>query len=122
VGNWRDDNQDTVFIERWKLDADGHLEGYAESRSSDGDKIYLNEHLRLEQRGSEVIYVADVSNREDLVEFRMVTCTAESIVFENPEHDFPKRIEYRFPGPDQLSAHITDMEEKGFDLDFKRQP
>ena len=120
VGNWRDDSQDTVFIEQWTISEDKQLVGFAESRSKTEDKQYMSEKMVLEQRGNELIYIATVTNQNGPVEFRMVSCESDSIVFENPDHDFPKRIEYDFPEPDIMHAHVTDMNNKGFDLIFSR--
>lgn len=40
------------------------------------------------------------------VEGRIERPDASSVVFENPEHDFPKKIFYRRQGPDSLVAGI----------------
>lgn len=45
---------------------------------------------------------------------------AECLAFENPTHDFPRRIEYRRAGADAFEAHVSDGGEKSFRLSVSR--
>ena len=56
------------------------------------------------------------------VAFRLTACEADRLVFENPGHDFPRRLEYRRVDGDRLEVHVSDGEERGFKLDFRRSP
>lgn len=38
--------------------------------------------------------------------FRATTTSSREVVFENPQHDFPKRIGYRLVSPDSLDAWV----------------
>jgi len=41
--------------------------------------------------------------------FPAIRTTATEVVFENPAHDFPQRIVYRFEAPATLRAHIEGI-------------
>lgn len=67
-----------------------------------------------------VFYVSKVSHNELPVAFRLTTCTDGRFVFDNPQHDFPRRLDYRRVGADRLTVHVSDGGEKGFTLEFER--
>lgn len=120
VGDWRSEVETTLFTEHWRRMDDGSLHGEAESRSTETGEVFISEKLRLEERSGRLTYVADVSTNDQEILFPLVGCDGDSVIFENPEHDFPKRIRYLRNGPDEISAHITDLEDKGFKLHFTR--
>lgn len=120
LGAWRSEAETTLFLERWERHPDGHFEGRAESRSIETDEVFLVESLRLEPVDGTLQYVATVPHNEGPVAFPLVRCDEDAVVFENPAHDFPQRIIYRRAGADAISAHITDLEDEGFDLHFQR--
>ena len=119
LGKWRSNVETTVFTEQWEKAPDGSMKGYAESRSSETGEVFQTESLTLRASDGAVQYVADVSVNHDEVAFDLVSCDAENVVFENPDHDFPKRIHYQ-RAPEGMSARITDLEDKGFELNFTR--
>ncbi|NOT40655.1 MAG: hypothetical protein HOP13_09195, partial [Alphaproteobacteria bacterium] len=51
--------------------------------------------------------------------FRLTAHDAKTLVFSNPAHDFPQRIEYRRTGLDTLEATVGALDEKGKKLEFK---
>lgn len=61
-------------------------------RTIAGDRTVEFEYLRLEQRGDAIYYVAA---RCPSTHFKLTSLTAQEAVFENPQHDFPKRVIYR---------------------------
>lgn len=63
------------------------------------------EFLRIVTKEGRAVYVAQPGGVAP-TEFTATRHTAEQIVFENPRHDFPKRITYERPGPDRLVASI----------------
>lgn len=75
------------------------------SMQRDGQTVF-EEKLRIEADGDGVFYVADVPGNAAPVRFRMVEQTDAAAVFENPDHDFPKRIAYRRDG-NRLHAQIS---------------
>jgi hypothetical protein len=43
-------------------------------------------------------------------------------VFENPAHDFPKKLEYQLTGQETFTVRVSDGAERGFTLAFTRKP
>jgi hypothetical protein len=78
------------------------------------------EELRLVEMDGGVFYVAKVSHNELPVAFRLVECGADRLVFANPAHDFPRRLEYDRQADGRLSVRVSDGASQGFTLVFVR--
>jgi len=76
------------------------------SRTVAGDKTIEFEYLRIEQRADAIYYVAHPKGRCPGTDFKLTRASATEAVFENPQHDFPKRIIYRKGADDSLTASI----------------
>ena len=91
------------------------------SRTVAGDKTVEFEYLRIEQRADGIYYVAHPKARYPGTDFKLTRATATEAVFENPQHDFPKRIIYRKTGEDGLTATIDGGEgTKAMSYPYKR--
>jgi hypothetical protein len=91
------------------------------SRTVAGDKTVEFEYLRLEQRADGVYYVAHPKARCPGTDFKLTRASATEAVFENPQHDFPKRIIYRKTADDSLTATIDAGEgSKAMSFAYKR--
>jgi hypothetical protein len=66
----------------------------------------VSERLKLLNQQDGLFYIADVPQNQQPVYYRASEITQEKFVFENPEHDFPKRIIYFVPHNDTLRARI----------------
>ena len=62
-------------------------------------------------------------NKQQPIAFKMTKAEGNMFVFENPQHDFPKRIVYKLITTDSLHAFIDDGTEAGKKQNFyyKRQ-
>jgi hypothetical protein len=80
------------------------------SRTVAGDKTVEFEYLRIEQRAGGIYYVAHPKARCPGTDFKLTRASANEAVFENPQHDFPKRIIYRKTADDALTASIDGGE------------
>ena len=80
------------------------------SRTVAGDKTVEFEYLRIEQRADGIYYVAHPKARCPGTDFKLMRASATEAVFENPQHDFPKRIIYRKGADDSLTASIDGGE------------
>lgn len=78
-----------------------------------------SESLRLVVMAGEVYYLAKVPHNPLPVAFRLSEGGDRSAVFTNPDHDFPRRIEYHL-GDGVLTVRVSDGGEKGFELRFTR--
>ncbi len=92
--------------ESWQMLTDEPgLVGRGTSQRSDGSRF--TEQLRIVVADGVLHYVADVPGNPAPVRFRLVALDDDGFAFENPEHDFPKRIAYRRDG-EGMSAQISD--------------
>jgi hypothetical protein len=104
--------------EHWTAAAGGSMMGV--SRTVAGDKTVEFEYLRIEQREDGIYYVAHPKARCPGTDFKLTRASASEAVFENPQHDFPKRIIYR-KTDDGLTASIDAGEgSKGMSFVFKK--
>lgn len=78
--------------EEWKVINDNLYEGG--SRTVKNGKVIFSESLKIENTPYGIYYVADVAHNPAPVKFKLTSITDTSAVFENPEHDFPKKITY----------------------------
>ncbi len=109
AGTWRTAPGGRAQIEEhWMAPGGGSMLGM--SRTVAGDRTVEFEYLRLEQRGGEIYYVAHPKARYPGTEFKLTRLTGQEVVFENPAHDFPKRIIYRKGADGSLTATIDGGE------------
>jgi len=94
--------------EHWTQPAGGSMLGV--SRTVIGIRTLEFEYLRLEQRADGIFYVAHPKARCPGTDFKLTSVTTSEAVFENPSHDFPKRIIYRKTAAGGLVASIDGGE------------
>ena len=105
--------------EHWMQVAGGSMMGM--SRTVAGEKTVEFEYIRIEQRADGIYYVAHPKARCPGTDFKLTRASATEAVFENPQHDFPKRIIYRKGADDSLTAITDDGEgSKAITFAFKR--
>jgi Domain of unknown function (DUF6265) len=91
------------------------------SRTIAGNRTAEFEFLRIEQREDGIYYVAQPKGRCPATDFKLTRVAAQEAVFENPQHDFPKRIIYRKTAEDSLTASIDAGEgSKAMTFQFRR--
>jgi hypothetical protein len=91
AGNWQTKSGDTHFEEHWIAPAGGMMIGIG--REVKGEQLEFFEYLRLESKADGIYYVAQPFGKTQ-TDFKLTTNTDSVSVFENPDHDFPNRIEY----------------------------
>lgn len=112
-GHWRSAYGDPVSEEFW-TDGSGGLMLGGNRTIADGRAVAF-EYLRVETASGGARYCAQPGGGAATC-FDLVETGEGHARFENPEHDFPQRIEYRREG-DTLTATISDME-RTQSLDF----
>ena len=122
LGSWLADSGQRVVTETWVEASATTFEGAGVTRARADGKVVDGEALRLVAMADAVFYVAKVAHNDYPVAFRLTTCDAERLVFENPGHDFPRRLEYRRIDADRMEVFVSDGAERGFRLDFRRSP
>jgi hypothetical protein len=120
LGDWTADGDRTSFHESWVEVAPHTFEGTGIERSKANGAIKGGESLRLLEMAGGVYYLSKVAHNELPIAFRLNACSDGRFVFDNPAHDFPKRLEYRREPDGRLTVSVSDGAEKGFALNFAR--
>lgn len=92
AGHWEGERDGRVTEEVWLAPAGGFLLGMNRTVSKAGKGQF--EFLRIEERPDGIVYVASPSGQAT-TDFPLVEAHDGYALFENPEHDFPKSVEYR---------------------------
>jgi hypothetical protein len=122
LGEWLADGPMSTWRESWSEIGAKTWEGQGtETPKADPGKASIEE-LRLVEMGGSVFYVAKVSHNDLPVAFRLVECDDGRLVFTNPSHDFPRRLQYDRQPDGRLRVRASDGADKGFTLDFAGQP
>lgn len=92
------------------------------SRTVARDALRAWEFLRIVPVAGVLTYVAQPSGQAE-TSFAATSVSDTLVVFENPAHDFPQRIEYRRVGADSVVARISatrDGKVRGMDIPMRR--
>lgn len=115
LGRWENKTPEGTFSEEWKTENDSVWVGA--SYFINGKDTLFAESIRLEQKENNLFMIVTVpnQNQEKPVAFKLTSSTTDFLVFENPEHDFPKKITYKLVTKDSLFAEISgDGKSQGF--------
>ena len=104
AGCWEITTGELVIEEHWMAIRGGTLVGM--SRTVRGGQLTGYELLLLHQDESGWVYEAHPSG-QPVASFKSSAITDTSMVFSNPDHDFPQTITYLRISPDSLIARIA---------------
>ncbi len=114
-GCWERTTRTGQAFELWSPGQAGELTGSARVINPDRDR--QTERLRIYRRGDTLVYEAHPVDQA-LTVFPLRAHGSDSLVFENPAHDFPQRIVYRRVGSDSLIAMVSNISGGGRPLRF----
>jgi hypothetical protein len=119
TGSWNRTNAKSgrSGVEIWQKNSNTEFVG--KGINLKGTDTVFVEKLKIIVKEGAVFYVADVPQNKEPVLFKATSVTPSSVVFENPEHDFPKKIAYEFDGK-KLRATISG-DGKAMDYWFERK-
>lgn len=119
AGDWVVETGGRWTEEHWTAPRGGAMLGLG--RSGKADRMLGFELMRIvtDDAGEIVFWGAPGGRRP--VPFRLVSQDGTAVVFENPQHDFPKRIVYRRDG-DRLTATVSGGTETAKSWTYRRQP
>lgn len=119
-GDWETAGDKVRSQERWTHAEAGTMLGTG--RTIGGGRTVFFEFLRLEERDGGIDYVAHPGGGAGTA-FRLTKIEARKAVFENPSHDFPKKITYTLEDGGVLVARIEgDGTEKESPQEFRFAP
>ena len=90
--------------ERWSPPLGGVMLATSRSVNTSG-KMFAFEYLRIVERDGGLVYVAQPGGKLP-TEFVLTEVSPSRAVFENPRHDYPKRIVYELSTAGELKATI----------------
>ena len=111
IGTWENKSDEGNMIETWTKTNDSLYVG-ASYFIREKDTLH-SESIKLTRNADAVLYVSTVKgqNNNQPVTFQLTKQTPKQLVFENPKHDFPKKIVYQQITADSLVAAISGMQQ-----------
>jgi hypothetical protein len=110
IGSWKGtDLNDLVFTENWERESPTTLVGAGATISPDGDTIF-RETLKIDLVDGTPYYVATIPKSKGPVLFKLIKGDAHNAIFENKEHDFPKRISYLLQSNNTCKIKLEGIE------------
>jgi hypothetical protein len=103
AGCWELSSPQRTVEEHWLAPRGATMLGTG--RTVRDGKTIEHEFVVLREQDGKLAYEAHPSGQKPAV-FLSSTIAADSVVFENPEHDFPQRVAYERRGADQLLAWV----------------
>src|SRR5215467_9573198 len=92
TGCWESQSGDRIVEEQWTAPRAGSMLGVG--RTVKGTALVEYEFVAIRERDNRLVYIAHPSGQPS-AEFTSSSISADSVVFENPQHDFPQRIGYQ---------------------------
>jgi hypothetical protein len=117
-GTWKMENKEAY--EHWDRINSNTLKGF--SYTVKNRQIAVSEYLEITGSKNEIIYTATVLNQNEGKDINFkLTKTDSTFTFENPHHDFPKKIVYQKLSDSEISVQVSDGMQKGFAYKMKKQ-
>lgn len=110
IDRWVSNDGESTSYEHWEKVSETQFTGGSETVKN-GDTVFT-EKLKIELIDGSVYYIADVAHNPAPVKFKLTFLTDSEAVFENPEHDFPQKISYKYI-EGNLNASIEGPSKKG---------
>jgi hypothetical protein len=108
LGNWENNSdEEGNLTEKWSVKNDSTY--FAETYFIKGKDTLFSEKVDLMQRNNKLYYIPTVTNQNDNngIEFTLTHSSPSELIFENPLHDYPKKITYKLINNDSLDAQIS---------------
>ncbi len=118
VGNWQRTNAKPgqSGYENWSKVSDTKLAGTGVTLK--GKETIFVEKLDLSIRGTDIFYTVVITGEPNPIDFKLTSVTKDAFVFENPAHDFPKKIAYERKG--KTAKAVVSGDGKTLNYEFTR--
>lgn len=107
-GTWKMNTKRGSICEEWKKIDNTYLQ--SKGFMIKGIDTMINERVTLKNTNDGIYYTSTVENQNNKqpIAFKLTTSDNNQFIFENLQHDFPKRIVYHLVTKDSLHAWIDD--------------
>ena len=118
-GIWKTENKETYEV--WKKNTDGTMDGYSYKIKS-GEKM-VSEYLTIKMIDGNLTYQARVPNQNNgqTIPFVLNKTVKDQLSFENLNHDFPKKIQYKLIDAQTILVSVLGGGDKGFKFKIIKQ-
>lgn len=108
--------------EIWEKTKNKEFIGYS-YKINNNEKI-ITETLSIKLMNDQIFYEATVPDQNDgkTIRFRLNAEINEYLSFENIEHDFPKKIQYKKINDDEIEVTVLGDQDNGFSYTQRKQP
>ena len=112
IGTWKTDGEDQYEV--WETSKGKELIGY--SYKVENNEKSLTETLSIKEIDNQTFYEATVPDQNDgkTIRFTLNNEIEAYLSFENSEHDFPKKIQYKRISDNEIEVTVLEDEGKGF--------
>jgi len=118
-GTWQVDGKNQFEV--WHKSTNGVLigKGYKIKKQ---DTLVL-ETLQIKQVNDQITYTATVPDQNEArpINFILNQNLKDTLSFENPNHDFPQKIQYVFLTDSTLFVRVLGVNDKGFSFGMVKQ-
>lgn len=121
IGQWVRESDTRMVSERWSEVSGSVFAGTGTSIDRQTGKETLNETLLIVEMQGDIFYLAKTRANSLPVPFRLVSLDANHAIFENLNHDFPKRLHYQLVDEHSLTVDVSDAGERGFRIQYHRK-
>ena len=118
-GTWQMEGKE--IFERWDMLNNTTMKGIAYTIHE--GQVVVFEYLDVLYDNNEFVYMATVpdQNQGKSIVFKITAKTDDTFTFENPEHDFPKKIVYQKLNETELFVQISGDDQQGFSYKLIKQ-
>ncbi len=108
LGEWEKSDSLGILKEIWISKDDSTFVGQSYYIQNKKDTLH-NEQIELIQDGEHLIYSATIKgeNNDASVPFQMTKDQDSLLVFENPKHDYPQKIQYKLEKNGSIVATVS---------------
>lgn len=120
LGDWKSAAGKSFILESWQQVSPKTYQGMAESRNNKSHDLLSSETMQLVEMSGGIFYFAKVKQNDLPVAFKLTECTNTMVVFENSQHDFPKKLQYQLANDSVMNVLVSDGKNKGFNLVYNK--
>lgn len=119
-GTWKMENREVYEV--WEAPENEKMNGYS-YRVREGEEV-ITEYLEIKLQDDDVIYTATVLNQNEGCGIDFVLNRPDSLTwsFENPDHDFPKVIQYQKRSDSEIYVRVSGGGDREFTYKMDKQP